>query len=81
MKRSAGLISASIAPAVFFIAIHQDIPAYLDAGTGSIILQAVLGALVGALVAVKLFWGQIKSFFARLFHRSKRHEEPQDQQD
>lgn len=71
---------ASIVPAVFIVGMNQDIHAYLDAGTGSIILQAVLGGLVGALVAIKLFWNQIKAFFTRLFHRSKQHEQPQDDQ-
>jgi hypothetical protein len=79
MKRILRSISLPFVPAVFFIGIDQNIPAYLDAGTGSIILQAVLGALVGAAVAVKLFWGQIKSFFGRLFSRSKHSDEPQDE--
>lgn len=30
--------------------------AYLDAGTGSIILQAVLGGTAAVLVAMKLWW-------------------------
>lgn len=80
MKRPRILILASIVPAIFIIGVNQDVHAYLDAGTGSIILQAVLGALVGALVAVKLFWNQIKAFFGKLLGRSKHHEEPQDDQ-
>ena len=33
--------------------------AYLDAGTGSIILQAVLGGTAAVAVAVKLWWRKI----------------------
>ena len=37
--------------------------AYLDPGTGSIILQALLGGIAGAAIAAKLYWSRIKSFF------------------
>ncbi|WP_303976105.1 hypothetical protein [Dongia mobilis] len=37
--------------------------AYLDPGTGSIILQAVIGAVTGALIVIKLYWYKLKQFF------------------
>lgn len=40
--------------------------AYIDPGTGSYILQIVLAAFLGALFALKIFWGNVKSFFAKL---------------
>lgn len=33
--------------------------AYLDPGTGSMILQVILGGVAGAAVAVKMFWHRI----------------------
>jgi hypothetical protein len=39
--------------------------AYLDPGTGAMILQAVFGGVAGALVFGRIFWGRIKSFFGR----------------
>jgi hypothetical protein len=36
---------------------------YLDPGTGSIILQALVATVVGATLAVKLFWHRIRVFF------------------
>lgn len=36
--------------------------AYLDPGTGSIILQAVIGAVAGALIAIKLYWYKLVTF-------------------
>ena len=39
--------------------------AYLDPGTGSIILQLLLGGMAGALVIVKLYWARVKAFFIR----------------
>jgi hypothetical protein len=50
--------------------------AYLDPGTGSYFIQIALAAIVGALFAVRLFWGRIKAFFQKLF--SKEEEEGQD---
>lgn len=39
--------------------------AYLDPGTGSMILQILLGGFAGAAVILKLHWFKIKSFFVR----------------
>ena len=38
----------------------SDAYAYLDPGTGMIIVQAVLGALIGLGVTLKIFWHRIK---------------------
>ena len=45
--------------------------AYIDPGTGSLIIQMVLAVLVGAGFAVKIFWANIKSFFSRLFAKKR----------
>jgi len=45
--------------------------AYLDPGTGSMILQAVIGAIAGSAVAIKIFWKRIKYFFLRLIGKAK----------
>ena len=37
--------------------------AYLDPGTGSIIIQAVVGGVLGGMLVIKLFWKKILSFF------------------
>lgn len=60
-----------LVPALLLLDPHGATDFYLDAGSGSIVLQAVLGGLVAALLAVKLFWGQIKGFFGRLFRRER----------
>ena len=43
----------------------EEAQAYLDPGTGSILLQGLLAAVAGALVTLKLYWYRIKSFFTR----------------
>jgi len=46
--------------------------AYLDPGTGSVILQVLLGGLAGLAVAIKLFWHRL----TLLFVPWRRREEP-----
>lgn len=56
---------------LFFTAMTTPAFAYLDPGTGSMILQAIIGALAVAGVAVSTFWSRIKAFFASTFSRKK----------
>jgi len=37
--------------------------AYIDPGSGSLILQMILGALVGVGIAMKVYWFKIKEKF------------------
>jgi len=37
--------------------------AYLDPGTGGMLIQILLGGVAGLAVAGKLFWHQLKSYF------------------
>lgn len=39
--------------------------AYLDPGTGSMVLQLLLGGAAGAIVVVKLYWQKVKKIFGR----------------
>ena len=39
--------------------------AYLDAGSGSLIVQAVIGGIAGVAVAAKLYWRRLVSRFRR----------------
>ena len=48
--------------------------AYLDPGTGSLILQALLASLAGAVVAITAYWQKIRTFF----RRGPRNSEPSD---
>ena len=63
-------INSIISILIFTVAIllfsEQTAHAYIDPGTGSMILQAVLVALAGIAMAVKIFWRGIKNFFLRL---------------
>lgn len=62
-----------IIPVLFFFTgfLISDAYAYLDPGTGSIILQSIIGALVGVGIALKIYWFKIKE---KLSNISKKNE-------
>jgi hypothetical protein len=71
-----GFAVAAFAPAAA-IAVGQPLEirvAYLDPGTGSLILQALVAALAGAIVVVTSYWQKIRA----LFRRDSRDSEPSD---
>jgi hypothetical protein len=39
--------------------------AYLDPGSGIIILQAIVGTIAGGLIVIKLYWYRIKNLFKK----------------
>jgi hypothetical protein len=54
--------------AVFFVYFFITMPAahaYVDPGTGSYVFQVLLGVLLGAVVAVKLWWRKMWAFVSR----------------
>ena len=81
MRHLGRSMALSVVPAVFLLGLPGETHFYIDPGTGSIVLQAVIGGIVGALVALKLFWGQIKGFFGRLFHGGKKRTEHEEHKD
>ena len=48
--------------------------AYLDPGTGSIILQMLIAGILAAALYVRLFWDRTRQLFSRLFYRRTRTE-------
>ena len=43
--------------------------AYLDPGSGSIIFQAIIGALVGVGIAIKIYWEKLKFKLSNLLRK------------
>ncbi len=71
-----GLVAAAFTP-LAAIAAGQPLEirvAYLDPGTGSLILQALVAALAGAVVVITSYWQKIRAFF----RRSSRDSEPSE---
>ncbi len=51
---------------------------YLDPGTGSYILQLILGGLLGGLFAIGLFWKKVIAFVKRVLTPRKHDAGPKD---
>ncbi len=54
-----------IATAIFLIMLTQPAWAYLDPGTGSMIISAVVGLFATVGLAVKTYWYKIKAFLRK----------------
>lgn len=74
-----GRSNTAMAVMIIALIVGVDSPAfaYLDPGTGSIILQLILGGVAGALVILKLYWYRLKSIFSR----TEKTEEPGELED
>lgn len=46
--------------AALFVFLANPVYAYLDPGTGSMLLQVILGGIAAVGVALKLFWHKIR---------------------
>jgi hypothetical protein len=64
MNRSNLVMAAALAPLAVVLQ-TTSAHAYLDPGTGSMLLQGLLGGIAGGAVIVKIYWARIKSFFRR----------------
>jgi len=48
---------------VLLLLVFTDAVAYLDPGTGSMLLQVILGGIAAVGVAVKLYWHKLRAYF------------------
>ena len=62
--------------ALVVLAYTQPAFAYIDPGTGTLLLQGLLGGVAGAVIVGKLYWTRIKDFVSSTFSR-KRASEPE----
>lgn len=67
MKKSCLFLSFVI----YFILINKSY-AYIDPGTGSMILQAILGFIAAALATLSFYWSKFKTFINKLFKKNKK---------
>jgi len=58
---------------ILFATISVPAHAYIDPGSGSAIMSAIIGFLVAAGLAVKTYWYKLKSLF-----KGKKKNEPND---
>ena len=53
----------------------KDAYGYIDPGSGSVVIQMIIGALVGIGITIKLYWYKFKE---KLMRSNKKNEEPQN---
>jgi hypothetical protein len=59
------LLSAAFLALLLLGTFTRPAHAYLDPGTISMALQAILGAIAAGFVAIKMFWSRILGFFGK----------------
>jgi hypothetical protein len=60
--------------AILLLLVLSDTEAYLDPGTGSMLLQVILGGVAAVGVAIKLYWHKLRAAFG-----VAKKEEPEDE--
>lgn len=58
-------IARSSLLALLWLSLAQPAHAYLDPGTGTMIISAIVGLLATASLALKTFWYKIRSLFRK----------------
>lgn len=64
--------AATAAGAVLLLsASYKTAHAYLDPGTGSIILQGLIAGIIGTAAFARMYWTRLKFIFRRTFGRDQ----------
>ncbi len=74
MKTFLVLFSAILFSSISFLTLPNAY-GYIDPGTGSVIIQMIIGGLVGVGIAVKVFWFRIKSALSPGFKKNNNDED------
>ena len=69
MKVLIGFKNVVILTVILFFCSICQVHAYIDPGTGSYIIQMMIGGLLGATFALKIYWKKIKAYFSTLFSK------------
>ena len=77
MKHLGNFLAISITLIVF--GFENSAQAYLDPGTGSMVLQLLLGGIAGAVVILKLYWRRFVGLFRGNSREESEHSSSEDQ--
>ena len=58
---------AFFATLLYFYYLSSNALAYIDPGSGSIILQAILGFIAAAITGLSFYWNKVKIFISGIF--------------
>ena len=56
---------------IFYVSMIGKSFAYLDPGTGSIILQAIIGFIAASIVTLSFYWNKFKILIVKLLKKKK----------
>jgi hypothetical protein len=56
-------LKTNILLVICFVAMPTNADAYLDPGTGSMIIQMIIGGIAAGLIGLKFYWHKITAFF------------------
>ena len=59
---------------VFYFSLIGKSFGYIDPGTGSIILQAILGFIAAAIATLSFYWDKFKMLICKLFKKKQKNE-------
>jgi hypothetical protein len=77
VKGYRGILLQLLLPICLMLAAPADAQAYLDPGTGSILLQGLIAAVAAAVMVLRGRWIRLRDF---LFRRGRKPEVPTDRQ-
>ncbi len=58
------LANSSVVAAIILVAASGPAYAYIDPGTGSMILQGIIGGVAGGLFILRTYWAKVTAFFS-----------------
>ncbi len=74
MKQKLALVS--VCASLSLLVLMKPAYAYLDPGTGSMLLQGLIAAVAGGMAAAGMYWTKIKNFFSKKKNMGAKGAEP-----
>jgi hypothetical protein len=75
VKRSKSLRNSVFLAGLLLLITSRKVHAYIDPGSGSYVLQLIIAGLLGAGVALKIYWKRIIAFISGPFSRGQGEED------
>jgi uncharacterized membrane protein len=63
---------------IFLFFVTPSAYAYIDPGTGSLLVQGLLAAVAGAMVTIRFYWQRIVAFFGRDKNRDSKNQDDEN---
>jgi len=74
MKKLIDLKHVVIITVILFLWSIKNAYAYIDPGTGSYIIQVIIGGVLGAAFALKVYWKKVKFYFSNLLSKQTKND-------